>query len=187
MQVSRSVLKDRNDHFGLPSQSILSEQRWRNEEIIPGTHRACVRQWLFSSVQGHSTLNRLRCLSSQSLPEQKQRPSTSTWPLMLGIDGKDDIWETPSSAGSWMLSKSTLRGLPHSPFSHWLDSYPGSKLVPFSPLQNCSPVKHASFLVGCRWTSTLLFKLNSPTPLLAHIAKNQDCQGYQEPVCDILI
>lgn len=55
------------------------------------------------------------------------------------------------------------------------------------PLQNCSPVKHAPFLVGCRWTPTSLFKLNTPTPLLAHIVKNQDCQGYQEPVCDILI
>lgn len=38
-------------------------------------------------------------------------------------------------------------------------------------LQNCPPVKHAPLLVGCRQTPALVFKLNSPTQLLAHIAK----------------
>lgn len=102
---------------------------------------------------------------------------------MLGIDGKDDMCETAHSAVSQMLSDPILKGLPHSPFSHSLCRLQAQTIL----LRNCPPVKHVPLLVGCRQTPALVFKLNSPAQLLAHIAKNHDCHRYQEPVWGILI
>lgn len=127
MQVSRSILKT---EITILVCRIRASSRNRDEEIIPGTHMTCVRKRLFRAQYKVIAHFGLRCSSLEGLHKQKQRTPISSPPLMLGIDGKDDMWETPHSAVSWMLSHPTVRGLPHSPFSHWL--YPGSKLKPFS-------------------------------------------------------
>lgn len=88
---------------------------------------------------------------------------------MLGIDGKDDMRETPCSIVSWIFPHPTLRGLLHCTFSHWeLPKLQAQTIL----LQNCHPVKHAPLLVGCQQTLASVIK-HSNTVITSYCQKSR--------------
>lgn len=89
---------------------------------------------------------------------------------------KEDMGGAPHWAGSWMLSHATLRGFCPTALSH--TDCPGSSHSPPPELPSCET---CSLLVGWRENPALVLDPSSPTKLLLHIAKNEDCHKQQEP------
>lgn len=86
--------------------------------------------------------------------------------------------EDPHWAGSWMFSHATLRDFCAPALSH--TDCPGSSLS-HSPPPELPSCESCSLLAGQRKNPGLLSDPSSPTQLLPHIAKNEDCHKQQEP------
>lgn len=85
--------------------------------------------------------------------------------------------EAPHWAGPWMLSHTTLRHFCPTALSH--TDCPGSSLS-HSPPAELPHCESCSLLAGQRENPGLVLDPSSPTQLLHHTGKNEDCHKQQE-------